>query len=130
MTKQEGTGIRNLEFKNWIRNKLPDSYTGYRVYDIDYVIWRKEYSNGESKMTDIMILEEKNGMAIVTPDQKMMLEFLSRAVRTQAKIEGIKYHGTHLVRLPKSGKPEEGCELDNKVVTEEQLKKFLSFETI
>lgn len=38
MTQQEKTGNRPLEMSQWIRNNLPDSLTGTRVTDIDFVI--------------------------------------------------------------------------------------------
>lgn len=38
MTRQEYTGKRDLFMSGWIRENLPDSYTGTRVTDMDFVL--------------------------------------------------------------------------------------------
>ena len=35
MTAKERTGMRDVKFSKWIREKLPDSNTGYSVSDLD-----------------------------------------------------------------------------------------------
>ena len=39
MTRKEQTGIRDLTFSRWVREKLPDSNTGFMVSDIDFFMY-------------------------------------------------------------------------------------------
>jgi hypothetical protein len=123
-TKQEGTGIRCGQFSGWIRENMPDSFTGYRAYDIDFVLWRKT----NWKVSHIMIVEQKNGNAEVSADQALLLSFLSTAIKEQCKREGIQYYGTHIVQL-ETGNPDTGkIELNGVEITKQELIKFLSME--
>ena len=38
MTAKERTGMRDVKFSKWIREKLPDSNTGYSVSDLDFYV--------------------------------------------------------------------------------------------
>lgn len=53
MTRREQTGERNLEFSEWVRVNLPDSYEGYLVSDLDFVLMdevTKKFALVEVKM--------------------------------------------------------------------------------
>ena len=53
MTRQEQTGKRNLDFSKWVRINLPDSYEGFLVSDLDFVLMdeaTKKFALVEVKM--------------------------------------------------------------------------------
>jgi hypothetical protein len=125
MTKQETYAIRSNRLSNFIRNNCPDSFDGYSVTDIDFVLM-----NYMTK--DVMLLEEKCRNAEPSYNQHKILEKLNKWIKIGVLMDdepGWKYHGLHLIQFEKEG-PDDGGEIkiDHKLVTNEQLKKFLSFE--
>ena len=92
MTRAEQTGKRDLGFSQWIRKNLPDSYTGYSVSDIDFMLW-----NWKTKK--VMILEIKTRMSYPRKGQKMMFSLLNNWL-----IEGVadnwQYKGCLLYTSP------------------------------
>lgn len=129
-TKLESTHQRNKQFSEWIRKECPDSWSGYRVYDIDYVVWKKEYINGRAKITKIMVIEEKNGSSEVSEDFRLMANFLHKAIQEQCRKDGVEYLGLHLVQL-ETGNPDTGkIRIDTKEVSKEELKSFMEFNGI
>ena len=120
MTQKEITGNRehDLYFSNWIRKKLPDSYTGYRCYDIDFVLWNKN----EKK---IMLLELKSYNTDTKPDQHLILKNLHKWIGAGIEKDW-KYLGLHLIQFEKFNFENGKVYLNRKEITEEELISFLS----
>lgn len=117
----------NLVLDDWIRKHLPDSYSGFRVYDIDSVLWQKGWKDGEPSIIKLMILEYKNGEAVVSADQSLMLNFFQKAVKDYCEKNNVEFLGVHLIRL-ETGNPSTGkIEFDGKLVDEKALIERLSF---
>ncbi len=119
MTRQEQTGIRDLTFSQWIRNKLPDSATGYSVTDLDFVLW-----NYKTKC--VMIIEVKTRNTLPRTGQKIMFHHLHRWISNGID-KGWKYLGFHLIVFENTNFQDGKCWLDHKETTEQDLIKFLSF---
>ena len=120
MTKKEITGNRknDLFFSGWIRNKLPDSYSGFRCYDIDFVIWNKYNKT-------LMILELKSNGSSVGSDQKLMLNLFHNQFKKGIE-GGWKYKGLHLIRFEKNNFKDGKVFLNNKEINENEMINFLT----
>lgn len=118
MTRKEITGIRSLDFSGWVRNKLPDSSTGYSASDLDFILW-----NWNTKK--VMLLEIKTRNSYPKYGQKMMWKNINRWI-----INGIDsdwtYLGFHLIQFENSFFDNGKCFLDGKEITEKELITFLS----
>tara|TARA_R110000744_G_scaffold375175_1_gene488474 strand:+ start:216 stop:590 length:375 start_codon:yes stop_codon:yes gene_type:complete len=122
MTKKEITNNRenDLYFSKWIRNKLEDSHTGFRCYDLDFILWHKKNKN-------IMFIELKSYNAEVKPDQRLMLKLLDQWIK-KGITEDWNFYGTHLITFEKSGFENGKCFLNNKEIKEKDLIDFLNFK--
>lgn len=119
MTRQEVTGIRELGFSQWIREKLPDSQTGFSASDLDFVLWNW-------KTRKVMLLEVKTRMSYPRTGQKMMWENIHKWIKNGVD-GGWQYLGFHLVQFENDESFENGkCYLDNKEISEADLITFLS----
>jgi len=120
MTRKEKTASRehDLYFSNWIREKLPDSNTGYRCYDVDFVLWNKH-------LKKIMFVELKSYNSKPRPDQYLMFTFLNRWI-----LKGIdkdwSYCGYHLIQFENTSFEDGKCFLDGNEILEDDLINFLS----
>lgn len=124
MTKQETYGIRSNRLSNFIRNNCPDSSTGFSCSDLDFILM-----NFETK--DIMLIEEKLRGATPSYNQHKILEKINHWIKLGVLMDvdaGWKFHGTHLLQFEKEDVGDGWIKIDKKLVTIEQLKKFLSFE--
>ena len=121
MTRQEQTGNRehDLFFSEWIREKLPDSYTGYRCYDIDFVLWHK-------KLKQIMFIELKSYNTEVKSDQHLILAKLDKWIKKGIDEEWT-YKGLHLIQFEKFNFENGEVFLNREEINEEELIKFLTF---
>lgn len=121
MTKKEKTGNRNhdLFFSNWIRNNLPNSYTGFRCYDLDFILWNKN-------LKYLMIIELKSYNTDTTFDQYFMLQKINKWIKNGIDEEWT-YKGLHLIQFEKTNFENGKVFLDKKEITETELIKFLSF---
>lgn len=121
MTRQEQTGNRehDLYFSKWIREKLPDSYTGYRCYDVDFVLWHKE-------LKQIMLIELKSYNTEVKSDQHLILKNLHNWIKNGID-EDWTYKGLHLIQFEQFNFENGKVYLDKKETTEEELINFLTF---
>ncbi len=121
-TRKEETGNRknDLYFSRWIRKNLKSSYDGYRVYDLDFVLWHKT----EKKM---MFIELKSYNSNVKDDQKLMLRKLNKWIKKGIDIDWT-FFGTHLITFEKSGFKDGKCFLNNREILEKDLINFLNFE--
>ena len=118
MTRQEQSGKRDLTVNNWIRNKLPDSSTGFMVSDLDFILYNY-------KTKKLMLLEIKQYGKQIPTWQRNLFNILHHALQIGLASD-IEYLGFHLVRFEKqdfSGK----IYLDNQEVTEQELIDKLSF---
>jgi hypothetical protein len=122
MTRQEQTGSRehDLFFSKWIRKKLPNSYTGYRCYDIDFVLWHKD-------LKQIMLIELKSYNTPVKSDQHYILNNLHKWIQKGIDSDWT-YKGCHLIQFEKFNFDNGKVYLNNNEVTEEELIEFLTFE--
>ena len=121
-TKEELTFNRksDLRFSQWIRQKLPDSHTGFMVSDIDFVL-----SNYQSKK--ILLLEIKSNNNAVPNWQVMLFKKINKWLKTGIDADkDWQYLGFHLVKFEKQFF-EGRVFYDNKEISEEELIKILSF---
>ena len=118
MTQQEKTGIRELNFSGWIREKLPDSKTGYLVSDIDFVLYNY-------KTKKVMLLEVKTRNAELKTWQsifyKNITEWLKKGIDSDWT-----FLGFHIVKFENTFFDDGKCFLDGVEITEDNLTKFLS----
>lgn len=104
---------------DWVREKLPDSYTGYMVSDVDFVLW-----NYKSKR--VMLLEVKTHGAECKAWQRTMWKNLNRWIANGIDTEWT-YLGFHLLVF--YGKDFNGkVEYDYREISESDLIKILSLE--
>lgn len=91
MTRQEQTNERNLDMSRWIRTHLPDSSTGTRVTDIDFVI-----TNANSNT--ILFVEVKTRNAQMKAWQKQIysriISSINRSGAMKASFAGIRFEHT------------------------------------
>jgi hypothetical protein len=118
-TIKEKTGKRNLDFSGWIRRRLPDSYEGYVVSDLDFVLCNE-------RTKKLMLIEAKCYNSVPRPWQKRLFSNLDRWIRNGIDSDW-DYLGFHWILFSRTS-PSNGYILfDGKAVTEEELIKLLSF---
>jgi len=120
MTRQEHSGTRDLFFSGWIRSNLPDSYSGFRVTDLDFIL-----ANVETKQ--IMLIEVKQHGAEVRPWQRSVFNLIHHALTNGIDVEWT-YHGFHRVRFIGYDFTDGRVFLDKDETTENALRTFLSME--
>jgi len=122
MTRKEKTGNRehDLFFSKWIRKNLPDSYTGYRCYDVDFVLWNKNTKK-------VMFIELKSFNADTKPDQHFILKKLNKWISIGID-EDWTYKGLHLIQFEKFNFENGKCYLNRKLINEKELIAFLSLK--
>lgn len=120
MTKQEKTFKRDLTFSQWIRNKLPDSKTGFTVSDLDFVIWNWKTKN-------LMLLEVKTRNSNPAKWQAFMWRNIHKWIKKGIDMDW-NYCGFHLIVFENTSFEDGVVYLDHKPIKENDLIKFLSFE--
>ncbi len=122
MTRQEQTGKRNLDFSKWVRVNLPDSYDGYRVSDLDWVL-----ANVDTKK--IMLLEQKNYGGKCRKWQRLLFADIDRWISTGIRITDPdwEYLGFHTVVFGNTSPDNGQIWFDGQRITKEQLTHKLSF---
>ena len=121
-TRPEMTGERNLDFSGWVKILLPDSYEGYRVSDLDWVL-----ANVNTKK--IMLVEQKNYGSKQKRWQRILFADIDKWISTGIAHDnrGWEYLGFHKVVFEKTY-PENGrIWFDGRLVTKEELTNILSF---
>lgn len=118
MTQQEKTGIRELNFSGWIREKLPDSKTGYLVSDIDFVLYN-------FKTKKLMILEVKTRNAELRMWQTIFYKNISNWLKKGID-EDWTFLGVHIIKFENTFFNDGKCFLDGEEINEENLIEFLS----
>ena len=120
MTRQEMTGIRSLDFSKWVREKLPDSSTGFSASDLDFILW-----NWKTKK--VLLLEIKTRLSTCRKGQKMMWQNINKWIKKGIDKDW-NYLGFHLITFEKTDFEDGKVFLDNKEIQEKDLILFLSLE--
>ena len=120
MTRKEYSGQRSLEFSQWVRDKLPDSSTGYLASDLDFILCNYKTRN-------VMLLEVKTHKAKLRTWQDKLFRRLDGWIEGGIE-DGWTYHGFHTVRFENSGFEDGRCLLDDRLISEDELVAFLSME--
>ena len=118
MTRKENSGVRDLTFNNWIREKLPDSATGFMVSDIDFFMY-----NWKTKRC--MFIESKSHNSTMREWQIRMYSMLTSWVKKGIDGEWT-FYGYHVVTFENTSFNNGKVSLDGKEVTENELTDFLS----
>jgi len=119
MTAKERTGMRDIKFSNWIREKLPDSNTGYSVSDLDFMLW-----NWKTKK--VMLLEIKCRMVELKPNQYIMIKNIHNWIKKGIDQEWT-YLGYNLVMFEGDTFDNGKVYLNRNEISEKDLIQFLSF---
>jgi len=124
MTRKEQTGIRHLEFSEWIRNECPASQLGFSVYNLDWI-----FHNWKTTPKKLMIAEEKTYNGQVKLGFNILVKnIIEPALQEFCSQRSIDFRGYHTIIFehtnPKDGK----IWLDDKEISEDELKKFLAME--
>ncbi len=118
-TRREVTGYRDLSFSQWIRTHLPDSYCGYLVSDLDFILYNRNRKR-------LMLIEVKSHGAEQRPWQRDLFEMMDRVFSTSAAAHGINYRGYKLIQLSNST-PEDGSVVfDGRAISQDELISELS----
>ena len=120
MTRKEITGTRDLSFSSWIREKLPDSSTGYMATDVDFFLYNY-------KTKDIVILEVKTRKGDVKKWQRIFYKKLNEWIKKGITADWT-FHGVYLIQFENTCFEDGKCFLNRIEITEEQLIKKLSFK--
>lgn len=119
MTTREKTFTRWNPLSKWNRENLPDSNTGFYVTDIDYVYYN-------SKKKRLMLIEVKTYGYNVSNWQKEVLNNLHKWLQIGiTEDEEWEYRGCHFIKFDGFDFSKQ-VYLDNKIITEDELIKFLS----
>ena len=118
MTRQELTGVRSLDFSGWVREKLPDSSTGYSASDLDFILW-----NWKTKK--IMFLEIKTRMSYPRKGQKTMWSNINKWLSVGIDKDWT-YLGFNLIQFEKTNFEDGRCFLNGNEINEKELIIFLN----
>lgn len=106
------------KFNSWVRNKLPDSSSGYSASDLDFILW-----NWKTKK--YMLLEIKSRNAKCRTGQHYMWKNLHHWLK-RGTTEDWEYKGFHLITFENTSFEDGKCYYDTKEITEIDLIKKLS----
>lgn len=122
MTRKEETGKRCLDFSKWVRVSLTDSYDGFRVSDVDFIL-----ANVVTKK--IILLEEKTYSADCKKWQKNLFRNIDKWISCgiENDTNGWEYLGFHVVTFEKTAPYNGLIWFDDERITKEQLIEKLSF---
>jgi hypothetical protein len=119
MTRPEFSNARDLTFSHWIREKLPDSFTGFLVSDLDFII--ENY-----KTKKIMLIETKTNNGELREWQKRLFKNIDKWLKRGTEEEDWEYLGFHVIQFEKTGFHDGKCYFDNVEILETELIKKLS----
>jgi hypothetical protein len=117
MTKQEITGKRDLRLSQWIRDNGPDSYFGYYVSDLDFIVYNKSTKK-------IALMESKMHHASLKPFQKEIYDHISLCIQRGLENDW-QFLGFHLVQFENEFFNDGSVFFDGRQSSEEEIKKFL-----
>ena len=118
MTRREITGKRDLSFSSWIRDKLPDSSTGFLVSDIDFVLFNY-------KTKKVAIVEVKTRNADLKRWQKEFYRNLHNWIKNGVS-DGWVYKGIYVIQFENTCFDDGICYLNYKPVSEQKIIEELS----
>lgn len=125
MTRPEITGKRDLAFNEWIKKYLPDSYGGYLVTDVDFVLY-------DESINRFMILEVKTKNGVMKYWQKRVYKQLAKwieiGIRHDEYAGPWQFLGFHQLIFQHTT-PEDGrMFFDNKEVERDELLRILEMK--
>ena len=91
MTRKELTNTRDLTLSGWIREKLPDSSTGFLVSDLDFILFNY-------KTKKIMLLEIKTRNSQMKQWQNILFTNLNNWIKKGIDTDW-KFLGFHTLRF-------------------------------
>lgn len=118
MTRSEITGIRELNFSKWVREKLPDSSTGFLASDLDFILFNY-------KTKKIMLLEIKTRNKELKTWQKILFDNLDKWLKKGIDIDWL-YLGFHTIRFENTFFNDGKVYIDGIDATEAEIQKYLS----
>jgi len=123
MTRREKTGKRDLTFSQWVRDNLPDSSTGFRVTDLDFVFFNEETNT-------LMLMETKQNGAEVRHFQSRLFYIIDALLSVGSKVVipgvgRIKYLGFHTLRFENKGFDDGKAWFDGKEITADLFKQMI-----
>jgi len=107
------------KFNSWVRNKLPDSSTGYSASDLDFILWNW-------KTNKFMLLEIKTRNMKCRTGQKIMWKLINKIFHKGCPADW-QYLGFHLVVFENTTFEDGKCFFDNVEISEQDLINKLSF---
>lgn len=120
-TRKEILGVRPSFFSKWVRTHCPDSWSGYMVADVDFVLWNYQTRK-------LMLLEEKRMNKEMSEWHKILVKEVLHPALIKQQIEGkFEYLGFHLVQFENTSFADGHVYFDNELVSEDQLKAKLTF---
>jgi len=117
MTRTEFTGQRDLTFSGWIRKELPDSSLGFMVTDLDFILY-----NWNTKK--VILLEVKTRNKQLTVWQNNIFQNLSKWINKGIDKDWT-FLGFKIIRFENTFFNDGKCYLNNKEISEQELKIFL-----
>lgn len=102
-------------FKDWCKTNLPGSDKGLFIYDVDLVIYSKNTGR-------ILVFETKTNMAVPSIGQRLFLRNLNNWISNGTQSPVWNYQGVHLVQFERYSFTDGRCYLDNKEISEEELR--------
>lgn len=120
MTRKEITNSRDLTFSRWIRINLPDSYSGFRVSDLDFVL-----CNVDTKK--IMLLEIKTRNSKPRNWQRELWTLMNKWVKKGID-DDWQYLGFNLIQFENTCFTDGNVYLNYEKITEADLIEYLSLK--
>lgn len=118
MTRKEITNTRELNFSRWVRERLPDSSTGFLASDLDFIL--ENY-----KTKKIMLLEIKTRNTELKTWQKILFNKIDSWLRKGIDNDW-QYLGFNVVKFENTFFNDGKCYFNDKEVTEKELSYLLS----
>lgn len=122
MTRPEATGLRSLEFSQWVKDHFPDSNTGQCVGNLDWIFWNY-------KTRQLVIAEEKCFKATLRPWFKiLMTEIFAPALEKYCKENKIEFGGFVVIQFEKKSPRDGKTWINGKLASEKELIERLSLK--
>jgi hypothetical protein len=118
MTRKEYSGIRELKFSTWVREKLPCSSTGYMASDLDFFLWN-------FKTKKLIMLEIKTRNTEPKLWQSNMWKNIEKWINFGIS-DGWEFKGYHLIKFENTSFEDGKCYLNSNEIAEDELIIFLS----
>jgi len=121
MVREEQTSDRSLAFSRWIRERLPDTATGYVVENLDWI-----FHNYKNKI--LLFAEEKtHGGQLRYAQSKLFIGILEPALKMWCSANGFIWLGFHVIRFENTCPSDGKIYWDDECISEDMLIERLSF---